>query len=294
MNRILVTGATGTTGQFIFDTLSQRNDLDVKGASRQGHPYGHTPLVHFDYNDRSSIQAALDGVDKVFLITPFTAHMMEMESRVIEEIGRSRCVKHVVKLSIAGAEAEQPTALAKVHRQLEQELEQTGKAITVLRAQSYMQNYARFMGVNIKAHSAFYLPLGVARVSLVDVRDVANVAVKVLTEEGHEGNAYTLTGPQALSNYEIAHILTAVLERRINYVVVSESQTLAGMRVAGTPEWIRDAMLELYRYQKNEQARFLTNHIEWITGNSPRSFEQFAHDYKEAFVKETTQLKMTA
>ncbi|HYH14796.1 MAG TPA: NAD(P)H-binding protein, partial [Flavisolibacter sp.] len=131
MTRILVTGATGTTGQYIFDTLSLRTDVEVKGASRQGHPYGYSQLVHFDYNDRSSIQASLDGIDKVFLVTPFTANMFEMESRVIEEIGRSG-VRQVVKLSIAGADAAQPNALAKVHRQLEQALEQTGKSITVL------------------------------------------------------------------------------------------------------------------------------------------------------------------
>jgi len=285
MTRILVTGATGTIGQYIFNTLSRQPNISVRGASRQGHPYGNDTYVHFDYNDRSSIQAALNGVDKVFLVTPFTASMLEMESRVIEEIGRSG-VQHIVKLSIAGADAAQPTALASVHRQLEQALEQTGRPITVLRAQSYMQNYARFMGETIKAHSAFYLPLGVGRVSLVDVRDVADVAVKVLTEGGHEGKAYTLTGPQALSNYEVAHILTAVLERRINYVVVSEQQTHAGMKVAGTPEWIREAMLEWYRHQKNNGASFLTNHVEWITGRQPRSFQQFAQDYKAAFTKE--------
>jgi uncharacterized protein YbjT (DUF2867 family) len=291
MTRILVTGATGTTGQPIFNTLSLRTDVEVKGASR--HPYSPSPLVHFDYHDRSSIQAALDGIDKVFLVTPFTTHMLEMESRVIEEISRSGSVRQVVKLSIAGADAAQPTALAKLHRQLEQALEQTGKAITVLRAQSYMQNYTRFMGGTIKAHSAFYLPIGVGCVSVVDVRDVADAAVKVLTEEGHEGKAYTLTGPQALSNYEMAHILSAVLARRINYVVVSEQQTLAGMKVAGTPEWIREAMLELYRYQKQGQASFLTNHIEWITGHPPRSFEQFVQDHKEAFAKEAADFKMT-
>ena len=285
MTRILVTGATGTVGQYLFNTLSQRSDVEVRGGSRQGHPYGNPSLVHFDYNDRSSIQAALDGVDKVFLVTPFTANMLEMESRVIEEIGRSN-VRHVVKLSIAGADASQPTALAQVHRQLEQALEQTGKHITVLRAQSYMQNYARFMGENIRAHSAFYLPLGVGRVSLVDVRDVADVAATVLTEGGHEGKAYTLTGPQPLSNYEVAHILTAVLARRINYVVVSEAQTHAGMKVAGTPEWIREAMLEWYRHQKNGLASYLTNHVEWITGHPSRSFEQFAQEYKGAFTKE--------
>jgi uncharacterized protein YbjT (DUF2867 family) len=285
MTRILVTGATGNTGKPVFELLSSVEGIEVIGASRSGDNEGSNAgkLVRFDYTDRQTIKAALEGVDKVFLVTPFVLGMLEMEKTVIDEIKNSG-IKHVVKLSVAGADAENGITFGKLHRELEKEIEQSGITYTHLRPMSFMQNYANFMSYTIQTQSAFYLPLGEGKVSVVDVRDIAAVALKVFTEKGHEGQAYTLTGPQALSNYEIAEILSTVTGRKINYVDVSAEQARESMKGAGMPDWNIERMLELYHINKQGYTAQVTNDIEQVTGTRPRTFEQYANDFKEAFL----------
>jgi uncharacterized protein YbjT (DUF2867 family) len=285
MTKVLVTGATGTTGKPIFELLSRMDGLEVIGASRSGDNEGNSngKLVKFDYTDRQTIQAALEGVDKVFLVTPPVQDMLRMEQTVIGEI-KNAGIKQVVKLSVAGADAENGITFGKLHRELEKEIEQSGIAYTILRPMSFMQNYVNFMGYTIKTQNAFYLPMGDGRVSVVDVRDIAEVAVKALTEKEHAGKTYTLTGPQALSNQEIADILSSITGRKINYVDVTAEQAKEGMKGVGMPDWNIERMLELYHINKLGYTAQVTDDIEQVTGNKPRTFEQFANDFKEAFV----------
>jgi uncharacterized protein YbjT (DUF2867 family) len=141
-----------------------------------------------------------------------------------------------------------------------------------------MQNVTTFMGETIKAEGAFYSASGEAKISHVDVRDIAAVAVKSLTESSHEGKAYTLTGPEALTYDQLASELTKALGRSIGHINLSHSDLKNGMLAEGMPEELADRMLDLERYFREDQASRVTDDIRQVTGRDPRRFSQYARD----------------
>lgn len=283
--RILVTGATGTTGQPLVEQLAGMQGVAVRAASRSTRKAlkdRNIEYIPFDYSDAASIQNALQEVQKVFLVTPLTPELFDFESAVIAQIRHSG-VQHVVKISVAGADRQEGITFGKIHGQLEQLIRDTGIPYTFLRPMPFMQNYANFMNETIQSDNAFYLPMGEGKVSVVDARDVAAVAVKALTGPGHEGQTYTLTGPEALSNQEIAAILSEVVRREIQYVDVPEKKAREGMEEAGLPDWSVACMLELYRVNKTGFMAAVTRDIEKVTGAKPTTFREFAQDYADVF-----------
>ena len=144
-----------------------------------------------------------------------------------------------------------------------------------------MQNYFNF--ATIKEHGAFYLPIGDGKTSHVDIRDVAAAAVAALTQSGHEGKAYDITGPEALDNYRIAEILSSVTGKNISYVEISEDDARKAMTDMGMPESIVAVLIELYAIEKAGHGSAVSPAVEQITGRKPIAFEQFAKDYAEAF-----------
>jgi len=144
--------------------------------------------VAIDFANAEALQPLLRGVDKLFLISGNVPHQDELELNVVREAKKAG-VRHIVQNSVWGAESE-AFSFAKVHRPVEREIEASGVAYTFLRPNGYMQNMSSFYAQTIKTQGAFYLPAGEARISHIDVRDIASVAAKVLTETGHEGKAY--------------------------------------------------------------------------------------------------------
>lgn len=282
--KILVTGATGTTGHSVVEQLSKVEGIKVRAASRAADrvaPGNRVESVAFDYSDLSSIQNALQGVQKVYLVTPFIPELEAYESNVIGQL-RQAGVQHVVKLSVIGAGPDSATP-QQIHGRLEQQIRDTGIAYTFLRPSYFMQNLANYMSYTIKEHDAFFEPLGAGKRGMVDTRDIAAVAVKTLSQPGHEGQAYNLTGPEALSNYEVADILSEVLGRKIAYVDISEQQARQSMEEAGMSEWFIARMEELHRAGKDGHLAAVTHDLEKVLGVQPTSFRSFAADYADAF-----------
>jgi uncharacterized protein YbjT (DUF2867 family) len=143
---------------------------------------------------------------------------------------------------------------------------------------SFMQNVVTYMGGTIKAEAAFYSASGAAKISHVDVRDIAAIAVKAPTEPNHEGKAYTLTGPEALTYDDLASELSKVLGRSISHISLSPSDLKRGMLAEGLPEEVAERMLDLERYFREDQASSITNDIRQVTGRDPRRFAQYARD----------------
>ena len=110
------------------------------------------------------------------------------------------------------------------------------------------------------------------------MRDIATIAVKTLIESNHEGKAYTLTGPEALTYDELASELSKVLGRSISHISLSPSDLKNGMLAEGMPEEIADRMLDLERYYREDQASRITNDIKQVTGRDPKRFSQYARD----------------
>ncbi len=283
-NTILVTGATGTVGSQVVKQLTAIG-ADVRSAVRstsKAAGMNKVSLVEFDLNKPATVQVAFEGIDKVFLATPLVSNMIELDAMTIEAAKKAG-VKHIVRLSVMGADAEQEFPLGNLHRQVEKLIEASGISYTFLRPNSFFQNYITFTGSTIKSQNSFYLPLGDGKVSFVDVRDVAALAAVELTQSDDENKAYEVTGSEAISNHQIASMLSKVLGKPISYISISEDTARQSMKSAGMPEPEIELVLGLYAEQKAGNYSTISPAVEQITGKKPISFEQFANDYTEAF-----------
>jgi uncharacterized protein YbjT (DUF2867 family) len=146
-----------------------------------------------------------------------------------------------------------------------------------------MQNFITYNGATIKTQNAFYGSQGDGKVSHIDLRDIAAVAVKTLTEGGHEDKAYTLTGPEALSNARVAEILSEDTGREIKYVDLTAEQFKQALLGAGLPEWSANALVDLQQFYRRGGASAVTRDVEQLLGRKSTSFEQFSRDYAQAF-----------
>ncbi|KGP72837.1 SDR family oxidoreductase [Pontibacillus yanchengensis] len=282
---ILVIGATGNVGMPLTKMLSE-NGYDVKAAVRSSTNVEDlralgVETIQADLRNFFSLMNAMNLVEKVFFAVPFVSNFIPLSMNVIkaaEEAG----VEHLVKISGSGAQYE-AIQLARWHRSIEREMMKTGLHYTFLRPNSFMQNFVNFNSGTIGDHSSFYLPLGEGRVSYIDARDIASVAYHVLTEKGHDGQAYELTGPEAISCAQVASTLTNVLGKEITYCGITEEESRQMLIEEGLHESIVDARLELYQLNRLGYSAAITNTVTDITGKSPYTFEQFARDYKERF-----------
>jgi uncharacterized protein YbjT (DUF2867 family) len=277
---ICVTGASGTVGSELIKELESvkapfRAAYFSKEKAEAARAKGIEAVI-IDYNRPEMLREAFQGCDKLFLLGPNALNQTQLELNAVEA-AKTDGVRHIVKQSVMGAE-EEAFSLAHVHRPVEKKIESSGMAWTFLRPNSFMQNMVTFMGGSIKAESAFYSASGDAKISHVDVRDIAAVAVKALTESAHVGKAYTLTGPEALTYDELANELSKVLGRPIHHITLPPSNLKQGMLAEAMPEAIADRMLDLERYFREDQASLITNDIKQVTRQDPRRFAQYARD----------------
>jgi uncharacterized protein YbjT (DUF2867 family) len=186
---ILVLGATGTVGSEVVRQLLGTADVNIKAATRSVEKIKNLEVdkikaVPLDYNKPESLKEALKNVDKLFLLTPDVPNAHEFASNLVNEAKKVEVI-HIVKQSIVGADLEADVSTMRLHRQAEKIIEQSGIPFTFLRPNEFMQNFINFHSRSIKSNNAFYLPMENAKVSVVDVRDIAAVAVKSLTENGN-------------------------------------------------------------------------------------------------------------
>jgi uncharacterized protein YbjT (DUF2867 family) len=297
---ILVTGATGTVGSEVVKQLlsakreRKEEDVTIKAAARSANDsiYRNSGVraIELDYNKPDTLSAALRGVDKLFLLTPFQPNMVDLTSNLVNE-AKNAGVKHIIKQSVLGADAEQAITPSRLHRQAEKIIEESGIPFTFLRPNFFMQNFVTFYSNFIKTQGAFYVPAGDAKATFVDVRDIAAVAVQALSgshnskngESKHTGKAYDITGGEALSYGEAAEILSKELGKKVNYVNISDEDARKGMRDMGADEWTINSMIELFGVTRAGYLSEISPAVEQVTGRKPIAFSEFARDYAQAF-----------
>jgi uncharacterized protein YbjT (DUF2867 family) len=290
---ILVTGATGTLGSEVVRQLSSATPaVNIKAALHSAQSIkkvkeegDRVEVVLIDYNKPETLKEALNQVDKLFLLTPDVPNAHELASNLVIEAKKAG-IRHIVKQSVMGADLEADVGTMRLHRQVEEIIEKSGIPFTFLRPNEFMQNFINFHSPSIKNNNAFYLPLEDAKVSLVDVRDIAAVAVKSLTEDRndkHDNKTYLITGPEAQSYHQAAEILSNATDKKISYVNISEEEARGAMKEMGMSDWIINTISELYDYFRKGNASQVSSAVEEVTGKKPISFSQFAKDYAEAF-----------
>lgn len=285
---ILITGATGTVGSELVLALANR-DVTVRAGvhsiikgDRLRHIYPSIQLVEIDYNRPDTLHVAMTGVERVFMITPAVENQVALGKQIIDA-AKQAGVQQLVKLSVAGADAQPGIQLGRWHHEVEEYLAQSGLNYVLLRPCNFMQNFANRNADSICHENKIALPLGEGRVSYIDVRDIATVAATILTSDPaqHQGQAYTLTGPAALTVQQVADAIGQAVGRPITYVDIPEDEVRQALSQA--PPAMADAMLELYRTDKNNQAPEVTGNVEALTGRPPYTIEQYAQDYQHCF-----------
>jgi uncharacterized protein YbjT (DUF2867 family) len=281
---ILVTGATGTNGRLLVERLLDRAErvrVLVRSPEKAATMFpDEVEIARGDLDDRDSLQAAMEGVEKLFLLAPVDLRQRELESNAIDA-AKASGVGHIVKLSIIHASDNPRSALISAHDAAEQRIRQSGLDFTFLRPNMFMQELLR-QAETIRSQNAFYFPFGDMPLSLIDARDIADVAAKVLTERGHEKQLYTLTGPAAVTGREMAEALSKATARPIQYVPVTMEQFADGARSAGLPEWMVGTIVDLYNTFPGNNA-VVTDDVQRLLGRPARSFRQFAQDFAREF-----------
>ncbi|MBV8761715.1 MAG: SDR family oxidoreductase [Deltaproteobacteria bacterium] len=281
---ILVTGSTGNVGSEVVKQLAQAGHKvralvrDTKEAS--GKFPTTVDIVAGDLDNTDSLVNAMKGVSAVYLLAPFSPAVAKQEGNALEAAKRSG-VKRIVKHSVLGAQWE-GISIAKWHRASEKAIEASGVPWTHIRPSGFFPNALNWAGM-IKNGGTVYYPTGQGKLGVVDVRDIAAVAVKPLTENGHEGKAYDVTGAQALTSQEQVDIIGKAIGKQLTYVDVPNEAAKDSMLGQGMPAPLVDALLEFCDAIKSGQAAAVTDTVQQLTGKPPRTFEAWAKENAAAF-----------
>jgi uncharacterized protein YbjT (DUF2867 family) len=281
---ITIAGATGTCGREIVRQLSFAG-IPVRALVRNldratAIALPNVELVQGDLNNPDAIDVALEGAEKALLLSSVSPEQMKLQGNFIEAAKRSG-TRHIVKFSALGADCRTPTAILNWHGQTQKQLEESNISFTHLQPNIFMQN--AFRSVKTIVEEGIFYDRCEAKFSMVDVRDIAAVAVKVLTEQGHENKTYKLTGPEALSYQEVAEKLSVAIGKKVTYVRVLPEEFKRRLLEVGRPEWYADAVNELYHFLSAGQGAVVTKVVAEVAKKQPLSFDRFAQDYAQVF-----------
>lgn len=235
-------------------------------------------IVAGDLAVPAGIDDAMAGVSAVILVSPAVP---AQELNVVASAARAG-VAHVVKAT-SKASADSPIARRRGQAEIEAGLAAAGIAHTLLRSNAYMQNFLA-LAPAIAASSSFGSAAGKGRAGLVDARDVAAVAAAIAAAPApHTGKAYWLTGPELLSNYDVAAVLTKLLGRTVTYRELTFQENRDAMVRAGVPEAVAQQNAQAFSLTADGDAAWVTDDVPVILGRPARSFEQFAAGHAAAF-----------
>lgn len=281
---ILVTGATGTNGRELVDELNKRR-VPFRAMLRDAKKRDVLPegidAVEGDFTKPDTLAQALDGIDHAFLVSPPSEGSAQLEKNFIAA-AKDAGVAHVVKLSVIGADRKSPSRFQRSHREVEIELENSGMGWTNLRPNLFMQMTLSYRPT-IVSQNAIFASAGSSRISTVDVRDIAAVAAVALTEAGHEGKSYVITGPQPLTHTDIASQLSEALGKQVRYVDVPYSVSRDALLQMGVPAWQVEGIIELNDMYKRGEATDISDTVRSVAKKEPIAFAQFARDFANAF-----------
>jgi uncharacterized protein YbjT (DUF2867 family) len=275
MSTFLIVGARGTVAHDVARQLEAEGHIVRRGTSRSP----GAGEVHLDLVAGTGIDEALRGVDGAFVFSPPGYTNQDALLVPVFAAAKRLGVAKVVMMSAMGADANAEAPM----RKAELALEQSGLAWNVIRPNWFMQNFHTFWLHGIVTQQAIQLPVGDARTSFIDARDIAAVAAALLVRRDLDNQAFDLTGGESLTHAEVATILSAALGRAIRFEDITPDSMRPGLLAAGLPADYADFLLLILSYLKLGYSARTTPHVEAITGRPPRTFTQYAHDFREAY-----------
>ncbi len=246
---ILVIGGRSKIGSALLEELATRGQ-HVRALVRGGEPTGGLPaaaeIVTGDLAEEASLVRAMAEVEKVFLLSSPHPDAVSWHKNAIDAARRTD-VQLLVRSSILGADLQSPAEFVSAHTTSDRYLEDSGLPFVIVRPNLFLQNIPESTIPSIDASGAFYVDAGQARISMVDTRDVAAVAAVALTESGHQGAHYDVTGPEALSYADVAAKLTTAMHRQISYVAAPDEAVRQALLAARLNDWLVGALIGLYQ-----------------------------------------------
>ncbi len=278
---ILVTGGTGSIGGELLRLLSARGE-SVRALSRRpdrGEPLAGVEWVEGDLADRAGLPDLFRGATRLFLLTGNVEDKVRLEKNAIRAAAGAG-IERVVKLSALGASDHSKSVIGLWHYNVERVLADSGLAWTILRPHHFMQNLLASTVFDAAA-GRVYSASGEGKIPFIDTRDIAAVAATVLTGDGHAGEIYVVTGPEALSYRRATEILARLLDRPLAYVAESDDAAWVRLYAAGQPPWLIGGTLAIAAYQRaGGPTETVTDTVERLTGDRARTFERFARDHQ--------------
>ncbi len=282
---ILVSGATGGIGGEVCRLLKEagtpfralcRKQEQVERLSQQG-----IDAVRGDFDRPDTLAAAMRGIETMFLITPPTPQQVTQETAAIDAANEAG-VSRIVKISASDSNVRSPVPWAKAHALIDHHLRASGIGWTILKPTAFMQNFLWFKDPIARG----FLPqvAGRGSVSWVDTRDVARVAAAVLTQDGHDGATYFLTGPETLDMKEAAARLSKVAGHKVRYLDLPSPLFWGLMRLTGNSPWMaKGLVVQFADVVAGHHDIDPTFEIERLTGKPPHDFTDFLLQHRPLF-----------
>ncbi|WP_421795029.1 NmrA family NAD(P)-binding protein [Haliscomenobacter sp.] len=286
MTKVLITGATGNVGTVVIDALSKlQHNLDlyagVRDINEDKNKFANYTIQfsQFDFTDFKSYQQALAGFDILFLLRPPQISEVEKYFKPIVDTCKNEGVKHIVFLSVQGVEHSKIIP----HHKIEKLLVESKIPYTFLRPAYFMQNFTTTLRNDLIQHQQICLPAGRAKFTLIDVRDIGEVAAKILINiSAHINQSYDLTCKESLTFSEMAEALSRKLEINIRFKSPNLISFFLTKRKEKMPTMLILVMIMLHYFPRFQKEPSITDWVEKITGRAPTSFEQFIHDHKKS------------
>jgi len=229
----------------------------------------------------------MKGIRRVFLCPPSYFGAMAVDEEIVSTC-QTVGVKHLVLLSSFEAGLGAGSRIGNSYRRLEERVTGSRLTYTILRASPVMQEFITADPPYPVRNQNLMIPYAEARSAFIDARDIAQVAVKVLTEAGHEGRVYTLTGPEALSLREVTETLAQTTKVPFQYKHTETTSFRQRMQDLSYPDSIIDAATEYYTVCRKGAAAQVFSLVNKITGRPPTPFSQFARDYAKQLSRANT------
>jgi uncharacterized protein YbjT (DUF2867 family) len=280
---LLITGATGHVGIPLLYDLAERGvptRVLVRDLAKTAALPATFERHRGDLEDAGSLDAAFDGVDRLFLLTQGTGTAMARNALRAAERAR---VGHVVLLSSTNVFGDPVPAMGRWHHERETLVKASGLAWTILRPNGFMSNALEWRST-LAREGVVLDATGPGRHAVIDPADIAAVTAAVLTEPGHVGAEYTLTGPESLTTAEQALTLARVLGRQVPLREVGTPEDAVRSRYPdGAPAPLAEAVIQAWSLMRADTVGARTHTVELLTGRSPRTFEAWCRRHASAF-----------
>jgi len=280
---ILITGATGNVGHALLQKLRDEENVNIYAAGRSIEKMkkqidnDSINYVKHDFKDESTYKSALVNIDTVFLMRPPAISKVKKYIRPFLVKIKENKIKQVVFLSLQGAEKN----IVVPHHRVEKYIKNLNIPYTFLRPSFFMQNLSTTHQKEIKEKNEIFIPAGKGKTNFIDIKDIAAAARKVILEDGHINKAYKLTGPENLDYYEIAEVMSEILNKKIEYKDPSIFQFFKRKRQEGYSIIHTLVMIGLYSASKYGSVAKKTDEFKQLMERKPITFKEFVRDHKE-------------